>query len=79
MLHCRNTVVFYLLLLVKHIKDMESTMYGLTKQDVLSLAYQLAEKHKITHPFSAKREMPDVKGVVEMRPKVEGRTQMLMG
>lgn len=38
--------------LVSHIKDMESRMYGLTKQDVLSLAYQLAVKNNISHRFS---------------------------
>ncbi|KAG5894982.1 hypothetical protein JTB14_014868 [Gonioctena quinquepunctata] len=36
--------------LVKNIKDMETTMYRLTQQDVLSLAYQLAVKNNITHP-----------------------------
>lgn len=43
--------------LVDYIQDMESRMYGLTTQDVLTLAYQLAERNNLSHPFSeAKRK-----------------------
>ncbi|CAH1965849.1 unnamed protein product [Acanthoscelides obtectus] len=38
--------------LVAHILNMESRMYGLTTKDVRSIAYQLAEKNNIVHPFS---------------------------
>lgn len=38
--------------LVKHILDFESRMYGLTTRDLRQLAYQLAEKNRIPHPFS---------------------------
>ncbi|XP_052741851.1 uncharacterized protein LOC128198807 [Bicyclus anynana] len=38
--------------LVDYIKDMESRMYGLTTQDVLTLAFQLAERNNLPHPFS---------------------------
>lgn len=41
--------------LVNHIKDMETRMYGLTRQDVLSLAYQLAVKNNIPHPFQREK------------------------
>lgn len=40
--------------LVAHILDMESRMYGLTTKDVRSIAYQLADKNNIDHPFSKK-------------------------
>ncbi|XP_060804467.1 tigger transposable element-derived protein 6-like [Amyelois transitella] len=46
--------------LIQHITDMESRMYGLTKQDVLSLAYQLATKNNIKHPFSTEKERAGV-------------------
>ena len=38
--------------LVAHILDMERRMYGLTTKDVRSIAYQLADKNGIDHPFS---------------------------
>lgn len=38
--------------LINHIIDMEERMYGLTIRDVLTLAYQLAERNGIKHPFS---------------------------
>lgn len=63
--------------LVEHIKDMESRMYGLTKQDVLSLAYQLAEKNKIPHPFSAERGKAGVdwlKGFRKRNPDIALRS-----
>lgn len=31
-------------------------MYGLTKQDIVLLAYQLAVKNNIAHPFSVDKE-----------------------
>lgn len=38
--------------LVAHILDVESRMYGLTNKDVRSIAYQLAVRNGIKHPFS---------------------------
>ncbi|KAG5869181.1 hypothetical protein JTB14_023233 [Gonioctena quinquepunctata] len=38
--------------LLRYIFDMETRMYGLTPRDVRCLAFQLAEKNNITHPFS---------------------------
>lgn len=38
------------------IKDMESRMYELTKQDDLSLTHQLATKNNIAHPLSLEKE-----------------------
>lgn len=38
--------------LVRHIYGMESRMHGLTVQDIPALAYQLAERTSIKHPFS---------------------------
>ncbi|KAL3265482.1 hypothetical protein HHI36_009686 [Cryptolaemus montrouzieri] len=37
--------------LVDYIKGIETRMYGLTKEEQLSLAYQLAEKNNIPHQF----------------------------
>ncbi|CAF4891595.1 unnamed protein product [Pieris macdunnoughi] len=55
--------------LVKHIKDMEIRMYGLTKTEILSLAYQLAEKNKIKHPFSSKREKAGIEWLKGFRKR----------
>ncbi|KAF5282088.1 hypothetical protein FQR65_LT14406 [Abscondita terminalis] len=43
------------LVLVDHIKDMETRMYGLTRKNVLSLAYQLAAKNNIPPPFKGEK------------------------
>ncbi|MGL5029183.1 MAG: hypothetical protein ACRC6C_03670, partial [Wolbachia pipientis] len=43
--------------IVTHILDMESRMYGLSTCDVRSLAYQLAVKNKIDHPFCKETKM----------------------
>ncbi|CAH2012969.1 unnamed protein product [Acanthoscelides obtectus] len=40
---------------IEHVEDMETSMYELTKKDILGLAYQLAEKNKIAHPFSVEK------------------------
>ncbi|KAG8237724.1 hypothetical protein J437_LFUL017026 [Ladona fulva] len=38
--------------LVNHILEMETRFYGITLRDVRSLAFQLAEKNGIPHPFN---------------------------
>lgn len=43
--------------LVAHILDMESRMYGLTTKDVRSIAYELAVKNNIKHPFSVRTKL----------------------
>ncbi|KAG5868928.1 hypothetical protein JTB14_024681 [Gonioctena quinquepunctata] len=42
--------------LVEYILDMEAKMYGLTARDVRCLAFQLAERNKINHPFSQDKQ-----------------------
>lgn len=39
-------------MLVEHIKTMESRLFGLTKTDLRRLAFQLAEKNGLNHPFN---------------------------
>ncbi|KAG8228369.1 hypothetical protein J437_LFUL008218 [Ladona fulva] len=39
--------------LVNHILEMETRFYGITLRDVRSLAFQLAEKNGIPHPFNS--------------------------
>ncbi|KAJ8951920.1 hypothetical protein NQ314_007628 [Rhamnusium bicolor] len=43
--------------LISHILDMESRMYVLTSKDVRSIAYQLAVKNGIRHPFSEQTKL----------------------
>ncbi|XP_015435159.1 PREDICTED: uncharacterized protein LOC107190790 [Dufourea novaeangliae] len=63
--------------LVQHIQDMESRMYGLTTRDILSLAYQLAEKNKIKHPFSTEKGIAGIdwlRGFRKRNPNISLRT-----
>lgn len=39
-------------MLVEHIKTMESRLFGLTKTDLRLLAFQLAERNNLKHPFN---------------------------
>lgn len=39
-------------MLVEHIKTMESRLFGLTKTDLRLLAFQLAERNNLNHPFN---------------------------
>lgn len=43
--------------IVKHILDLEATFYGLTPMDVRKLAYNVAEKMKIDHPFNKDKKI----------------------
>jgi hypothetical protein len=55
--------------IVDHIKDMETRMYGLTKKELLSLAYQLADKNKIPHSFKGVQASNDwLKGFRQRHP-----------
>lgn len=45
--------------LIDYINHMESQTYGLTTQDILSLAYQLTEFNKISYPFSSQKAKAD--------------------
>ena len=57
--------------LVQHIKDMETRMYGLTRQDVVSLAYQLAVKNNIAHPFQNEKAGYDwLRGFRQRHPDI---------
>lgn len=57
--------------LVDHIKDMETRMYGLTKKELLSLAYQLAENNEIPHSFRGGKAGNDwLKGFRQRHPDI---------
>lgn len=43
--------------IVKHILDLESRFFGMTRTDVRRLAYEVAEKMKIKHPFNKELKM----------------------
>lgn len=43
--------------LVQHLLDLESRFYGVTLQDMQKLAYELAVKNNLPHPFNHKRQM----------------------
>ncbi|GLV33318.1 hypothetical protein CBL_11757 [Carabus blaptoides fortunei] len=43
--------------LVAYILDMESRMYGLTNRDLRSIAYELASRNGLTHPYSRETEL----------------------
>jgi hypothetical protein len=38
--------------LVSYAKAMESRLFGLTRRDLVSVAFQLVERNKVKHPFS---------------------------
>lgn len=42
--------------LVKHCLEMEKSFFGLTRRDVCNVAFQLARKNNIPHPFSLLRQ-----------------------
>ena len=39
-------------LLVRHILDLENMMIGVSKRDLMAMAYQLAESNGLKHPFN---------------------------
>ena len=43
--------------LVKYVLEMESKFFGLTPQDLRSLAYQLAERNNLKHRFNKEKQM----------------------
>lgn len=43
--------------LVSYLKDMENRLFGLTMQDCRRLAFQLAQKNHLNHPFNKNNEM----------------------
>lgn len=43
--------------LVQHLLDLESRFYGVTIRDVQKLAYELAEKNSLPHPFNHERKI----------------------
>lgn len=43
--------------LVKYVLDMESRFYGITLLDLRSIAYQLAEKNDLKHPFDNEKKL----------------------
>jgi hypothetical protein len=42
--------------LVMHVVEMQERFYGLTFEDLQSLAYELAERNKLCHPFSKEKK-----------------------
>lgn len=43
--------------LVNHIVQFEEMLYGFTIPDIRRLAFQLAEKHKLRHPFNTQKKI----------------------
>lgn len=43
--------------LVQHILNMEQRLFGLTTRDIRSLAFQLAVKNGIKHPFNTESQL----------------------
>lgn len=43
--------------IVNHILEMEQRLFGLTSKDVRYIAYQLAERNGIKHPFNKEKEL----------------------
>lgn len=43
--------------LVQYLQDMETRLFGLTMKDCRSMAFQLAEKNKLKHPFNIEKQM----------------------
>lgn len=63
--------------LVLKILDQEQRFYGLSTRDIRSLAYQLAVKNNITHPFSTKTELAGLdwlQGFRRRHPEISLRT-----
>ena len=59
----RHKCVFppeYQEMLVRHILAMENAFYGLTTMDIRRLAFDLAEKMKLQHPFSKKLKLAGI-------------------
>ena len=44
-------------LLVRHIINLDAMLFGITRQDLRSLAFQLAEKNGLSHAFNATKMM----------------------
>ncbi|XP_062560612.1 uncharacterized protein LOC134224952 isoform X2 [Armigeres subalbatus] len=62
--------------LLQHLLDLESRFYGITKNDVRELAFELAEKNKIPHPFNKKKKMAGCEwmaGFLKRNPKLSFR------
>lgn len=62
--------------LVQYVLTMEAKLFGLVRKDVMSLAYQLAIKNNIAHPFSAKNESAGkdwLKSFLERYPELSFR------
>lgn len=63
--------------LVAHLHDMETRMFGLTVKDVMDLAFQLAEKNHIKHPFSTEKRKAGfewLRGFRKRNPDITLRT-----
>lgn len=62
--------------LVLHLLDLESRFYGITMEDVRKLAYELAVKNKISHPFNTEKQMAGrdwLKGFLKRNPNLAFR------
>lgn len=56
-------------LLVKHILDLEATFYGLTPMDIRKLAFQLAERMNINHPFNKEKKIAGLDWLYHFRSR----------
>ncbi|XP_067642531.1 uncharacterized protein [Eurosta solidaginis] len=64
-------------MLVDYVLTMESKLFGLSRMDVKYLAYQLAEKNNIMHPFSKENQLAGkdwLRGFLKRNPNLAFRS-----
>lgn len=62
--------------MVNHILDLQSRLYGLTSHDIREMAFELAEKNKLTHRFNRKARLAGwdwFYGFMERHPTISMR------
>ena len=60
-------------LLVRHILDLENMMVGMSKRDLMAMAYQLAESNGLKHPFNSDKKSASTHWY---RDFIEGHTEV---
>ena len=61
--------------LEKYLLEMEEQLFGFTGKDVKEMAFQLAEKNNLTHPFTNQETGQDwLLGFLKRHPKLSLRT-----
>jgi len=62
--------------LVAHILQLQQRFYGITPMDLRRLAYQVAEKEKLRHPFNKMKQMAGRKWLKELSVREPEATSM---